>query len=264
MCSFSIHFLIERHREALLFSAIVLRADINHDGSLDAAELNSLLSLINASPTQDNLDVAQPSRNIPVEDLLKQAELPLPQQSKYEALSANGYSLARAAGQTLGKSRYDCTFSHYFDAKRLHCRWIDYSNPGPRRFCSLNIQQCFRPSEILQDSSDLFKHIAFAQPECGDCLILALLGASGTQGLEAFLPPHDKVSEGLSSEDTSILDTAVLPLTKSWRDADFSLASNVPKDISFRSFATRLLLRYSYTNGYVSFLSSFFLHQNMS
>lgn len=101
----SIHFLIERHREAMLFSAIVLKADANHDGYIDKSELEAFLSPIGASSSQDSLDVAQPSRNVPWEDLLKEAGLPLPQQSKYEALSANGYSLARADGQTLGKSR---------------------------------------------------------------------------------------------------------------------------------------------------------------
>lgn len=148
-------------------------------------------------------------------------------------------------------SHVHCTEWTKRRSRILHFSWINYAMPGPRRFCTLHIQQCFRPdSSGLQDSGNLLKHVAFSRPECGDCLIMALLGASGTRGMEAFLPPKNQDTFG-SHPDTQILDTPVLPLTKTWQEADYSISANVPRDSSLRSFATRLLSRYAYTNGWV-------------
>lgn len=135
--------------------------------------------------------------------------------------------------------------------------WIKYDHPGPKSepFCVLNIQECF-PSSSRQergwDSSSIFKQITFKQPECGDCLIMALLSLSGTKGLEGFLPPAE---DSLNFKDRHAnpdgLDSPILPLTKKWEDADFSFNVNVPHGMSPRSLATRLLLRYQYTMGRV-------------
>lgn len=138
----------------------------------------------------------------------------------------------------------------------LCTRWVDYASPGPSRFCTLEVQRCFKISgssdtPVLQDSTDLFKHIAFSQPTCGNCLMVALLGASGSKGLEAFLPPKEDLAFGGSQMSSPISDTPILPLSKSWRDADFTVQTNVPRDMTLRSFATRLLLRYSYVMGHV-------------
>ena len=60
--------------------------------------------------------------------------------------------------------------------------------------CTLHIDQCFA-LEFLSAANktdmsvlDTFQRIAFAQPECGDCIIALLVGKSGPRGLEAFLP----------------------------------------------------------------------------
>lgn len=96
-------------------------------------------------------------------------------------------------------------------------------------------------------TSDIFKHIAFEDPQCGDCIIVALLGED-LKGLESFLPAKSRApGNNLNTSDS--LDTPVLPLTKTWQETDLALASVLPPDLCARDFVTRLLLRYSYTMG---------------
>lgn len=89
----------------MLYSALILKTDANHDGYIDQAELDALLNPIGASSSKEDFVIPQPRRKIPVNDLLAQAGLPEPLETRYAALSANGYALSRAEGQTLGKSR---------------------------------------------------------------------------------------------------------------------------------------------------------------
>lgn len=105
---------------------------------------------------------------------------------------------------------------------------------------------------VRWEADSVFKRVAFEQPQCGDCLIMGLLGISGLSGLEAFLPSPKDDTYGAVMSEAPLTDTPVLPLTKSWRDADYSMRKNVPSDMTVRSFATRLLLRYSYVMGHVS------------
>lgn len=44
-------------------------------------------------------------------------------------------------------------------------RWPKTPNPSER--CYIRLETCF-PSN-LTNASDVFKHIAFADPQCGDC-----------------------------------------------------------------------------------------------
>lgn len=91
--------------------------------------------------------------------------------------------------------------------------------------------------------------MAFDAPECGDCMIAALLGET-SKGLEPFLPSRASARLASSASVTiDHLDTPVLPLTKTWQETDFSLVKVLPVDVSPRDFVTQLLLRYSYTMG---------------
>jgi 3-O-alpha-D-mannopyranosyl-alpha-D-mannopyranose xylosylphosphotransferase len=95
--------------------------------------------------------------------------------------------------------------------------------------CELSINDCL-PSDSFtkpgqsHSAIDIFTHLAFAMPGCGDCLIDALVTASGRRGLSAVLPTEDQVfyppeKEGRMWERSE----PMLPMTDRWEDADFSV-----------------------------------------
>lgn len=83
----------------------MLRADANHDGFISPDELEQFLGMVGASSKHKSIEVAQPKRRVPVDELLEEAGLPQPKQSEFQAVSANGYSLVRAKGRELGRSK---------------------------------------------------------------------------------------------------------------------------------------------------------------
>ncbi|EIW71167.1 hypothetical protein TREMEDRAFT_67606 [Tremella mesenterica DSM 1558] len=145
----------------------------------------------------------------------------------------------------------------------LHSEYIFSSFDGhlphdpdkPSKSCHLSLFTCF-PSDWLTNTdslpaTEIFTHLAFVEPGCGDCMIDALIAASGETGLEAFLPsPKSQFSP---SEDP------MLPLTTSWEKTDFSLKNvvrqgqdvwtgerKVKGKVSLRRWSIKLLSRYSY------------------
>lgn len=102
----------------------------------------------------------------------------------------------------------------------------------------------------------MFTRLAFDRPACGDCLIDALVTASGERGLEAFLPdPETTFTTTTSGRGLE----ARLPLTNDWRTTNFSLASILPRgdeyandlseEVSLRNWCLRLLSHYIYSIG---------------
>lgn len=81
--------------------------------------------------------------------------------------------------------------------------------------------------------------------------IIRLLGVSGAQGLEAFLPEEGIVFPSLPEDDVGKASTPHLPVTSDWRATDFSVSSVLQRTgwygLSQRTFAMRLLLRYQYS-----------------
>lgn len=140
--------------------------------------------------------------------------------------------------------------------------------------CSISLSKCFAPdflsSSTPYPAQEIFRNITFVHPECGDCLIDALVTASGTRGLSAFLPremvyypePRDP-AEWERSEP-------MLPLTSTWEGVDFSLDRVVrpgqdtwdgiePAEdgaVRLREWCIKLLSRYAYTFGESSLLVS--------
>ncbi|EIW71073.1 hypothetical protein TREMEDRAFT_67553 [Tremella mesenterica DSM 1558] len=125
--------------------------------------------------------------------------------------------------------------------------------------CTIDLDRCFGPfwtrAEDV-DSADMFKRLTFQYPECGDCLIKALVTASGPLGLSAFFPPPSRTYRAprlpLGKEYPTILPPPHLPLTPTWHEADFSLGSVLritalpEEEVRLREYCMKLLSRYLY------------------
>lgn len=132
--------------------------------------------------------------------------------------------------------------------------------------CSIDMDRCFGPAfadpSVKLSAGDLFKRISFELPECGDCMIKALISASGPRGLAAFIPEHAQVVLKPLGP-TASGDEPVLPLTKDWQSTDFSidnvvrlgqdswpgLAAAGDGSVNLRQWCIKLLTRYAYVTG---------------
>lgn len=142
--------------------------------------------------------------------------------------------------------------------------------------CKLVREKCFGSHK---EASAVFKHVAFDATECGDCsthlnflslalplnvftVINALLRASGTVGLSAFLPPAERVyspSDPYGSPTPIPGDAPVfLPLTNNWRTTDFTLHNRLRAwgPVRVREWVLRVMCRYKYVVGASFFLRS--------
>lgn len=94
-----------------------------------------------------------------------------------------------------------------------------------RPVCEIDLDSCFGADffNSAGDSSisvhDTFKRIAFEKPRCGDCLIVRLLGRSGENGLEAFLPA--KEDDSVQKEELSARVRTIGMEGTKWDDIDF-------------------------------------------
>ncbi len=114
----------------------------------------------------------------------------------------------------------------------------------------------------------MFKRLAFEEPQCGDCceslwlallqltaVIMALVSASGPLGLSSFFPPADATYVRPRGSALAYLPPPHLPLTPTWQEADFSLASVMSntalpgEKVDLRLYTMRLLSRYLYVSG---------------
>lgn len=59
-------------------------------------------------------------------------------------------------------------YPYTFLGERGSSRWPQFPAPhAPHMRCTIEFEKCF-PSG-LTSASEMFKHVAFAAPECGDC-----------------------------------------------------------------------------------------------
>jgi 3-O-alpha-D-mannopyranosyl-alpha-D-mannopyranose xylosylphosphotransferase len=100
--------------------------------------------------------------------------------------------------------------------------------------------------------------MAFERAHCGDCLIHALITASGERGLSAFLPDEEIRYQPTKPADERWKDTGpILPLTSEWRETNFSMAEIITsqqpgeagRSVNLREWCLSLLSRYVYTIG---------------
>ncbi|OCF33813.1 hypothetical protein I316_04525 [Kwoniella heveanensis BCC8398] len=125
--------------------------------------------------------------------------------------------------------------------------------------CLLDLDRCFGSFWTREEdvpSADMFKRLTFQYPECGDCLIMALVTASGPLGLSAFFPAKGTTFETAAlapgKKYPKYLPPPHLPLSPTWHEADFSLESvmavtALPEEVvDLREYTMKLLSRYQY------------------
>ena len=88
-------------------------------------------------------------------------------------------------------------------------------------------------------------------PDVVRLVIQALVKASGSLGLEAFLPSHDRVIPGkqVAPEDEEVPH---LPLNDNWQDADFDIRTvihSAGREVNIRDWTLKLLQRYRFVVG---------------
>ena len=142
------------------------------------------------------------------------------------------------------------------------------ANPQkPASTCKFTLSKCL-PDDFLTDSTphtanEIFKHMTYAERECGDCLITALVSASGERGLHTVLPDEDAVYHPpVGAEGVWDTSEPVLPMTKTWQEASFGLEDVIRpgsdawygevsegKGVNLRKWSIKLLTRYHYAMG---------------
>jgi len=133
--------------------------------------------------------------------------------------------------------------------------------------CIFSVRECLPAdfyTDVPLDAADMFTHIAFAEPQCGDCLVKALVTASGERGLSAVLPHHDQAIVPERRNRTRWeRSEPILPLTDTWEAGNFSVYSLVRSgqdrwagtkpstdgSVNLRQWSIKLLSRYAYVLG---------------
>ncbi|ORX33950.1 hypothetical protein BD324DRAFT_643648 [Kockovaella imperatae] len=138
--------------------------------------------------------------------------------------------------------------------------------PRTQTECTFRVAQCLPPdffeSDEPLDAAEMFRHFTFSEPSCGDCLIMALVSASGPRGLEAFFPDPDAVFHPPAQQEPAAFqrEEPMLPLTPSWVDTDFRIESimrsgqdswpgvkpRMDGSVNMRQWCIKLLSRYAY------------------
>ncbi|KAJ6612140.1 hypothetical protein B0H10DRAFT_326345 [Mycena sp. CBHHK59/15] len=177
----TIWYTIEKHREMLLYSYIMLRLDANADGLLSLAERRVLIDSLDSDHVPVALRTGGSAHHVNTN--LRTAGLPVPKETEYDWLSSDGYPLITTVNDERGAAAH----------------------------CVLDIEHCFVPGYAL----DVFKRVAFERPACGDCLIAHLVRASGPHGLGAFLPPPPPPANAMPTP------LPKPTLKKQWQNATF-------------------------------------------
>ncbi|PSR92032.1 hypothetical protein BD289DRAFT_196145 [Coniella lustricola] len=243
----SYNFNIERHREALLWSYFVARVDQNGDGCYDDEELEEAWidlgfgmsknqKLWDQEPGAVPLPFRDTIQDITVRNNLENARFSPPHQTQLLFSSQDGYSLVEFKPVDRNAPPADKA-------------WPKYQKDA----AMLDWELCWN-SAVGDQPVELFKHMAFEQPRCGDYLVTLLVARSGLRGLSAFLPAADTMFPRVANLVECSTTTPHLPLNDRWRDADFSLEA-VAKHTGWsgqsrRTFAMQIIQRYSYSVAY--------------
>jgi hypothetical protein len=247
---FASNYVVERHREALLWSFLIARSDRDGSGTYSAAERRTLLTEIGFTEKQSNgslLVVPEPIRQLKNEvgETLTKAGFGAPLSTHYSFTShESGYAyswlkgrpvLTKAGSYVLVNKMHPPPENHGWPHYRPGDNWENHIA------CTLDLLDCFG-ADFMAKGGDMvsvqvtFKRLSFEKPQCGDCIISSLLGASGRTGLSAFLPP--------SSPSPRRSNRVALSMSKNWRDAEYDSNGG-------RARAVSLLQRYSYVLGQI-------------
>ncbi|KAI0927539.1 hypothetical protein AcV5_008051 [Taiwanofungus camphoratus] len=236
------HFIVERAREALLWSWVVGRIGGVDDswGEQEAAQAwRELGGVSNETSILVQSEMRQTLEKGRIEKVLRDSGYKGQSRTSYIFSSLDGYPYV-ALG-TNGQMSFP-SFSSETDPGRM-----------PR--CRISFDQCFQ-IEATEDNpsraSEVFKNLAFRKHGCGDCVTMALVQASGSLGLSAFLPLSDRVLPSLARElSGSEKDIPHLPLVDDWQNGDFSLGGVMGSTqlLNIREWTLQLLQRYRYVIG---------------
>ncbi|KAI0546355.1 hypothetical protein F4679DRAFT_598700 [Xylaria curta] len=167
------HYCIERFREALIWSFVALRSDINSDGYLDYRERNQLLAAIDLRQQEfiKRDSAATPLRDrmyLRMAQILRQAGLQPP------SVNVNVMWTAIDGPETIRKVKCD-----NFSVDK--CLGDSFASP-------LSDETSRNPDFAV---SNVFSRLSHEHPSCGDCLLKFALAAV-SRGLEPLLPSSDK------------------------------------------------------------------------
>lgn len=243
------NYVIERHREALLWSYLVARSSSPAAGTYAPAQRRAILADLGYRPADNatTLIIQEPVRApaLTAPQALAAAGLPPPRGTHYAfAAHESGYAYAWFDGRPVLKG------GAYTTAKPITAHnsgWPDYrpgANPHAQIACVLDLVECFGADFVGGGEGAAgvgvqatMRRVAFEKPKCGDCVIARLLAKSGERGLEAFLPPP-----GAGPASAAGGAGVALSMAKTWQDA-------VYENVGGRARALSLLQRYSYVIG---------------
>ena len=162
------HYLIERHREALLWSYIMLRSDIDEDGNLEWSERQTIMAELKAGMKNEGRNTFRKRNFYHVAQLLERAGLEAPQvNTDIQWTSLDGPAAIRGI---------DCS---EFDVNE--CLAPGFSSP----------MSDARTKNPIFSSTVVFDRLARQKPTCGDCLLKLLLNQHA-RGLSPLLPEKSK------------------------------------------------------------------------
>ncbi|CCO28096.1 3-O-alpha-D-mannopyranosyl-alpha-D-mannopyranose xylosylphosphotransferase OS=Cryptococcus gattii serotype B (strain WM276 / ATCC MYA-4071) GN=XPT1 PE=3 SV=1 [Rhizoctonia solani AG-1 IB] len=227
----SAHFVVERWREGLLWSWIIAKLGGKGDEWDAVTSVQAWRELGGNHTTPDmTLIVDTPSRDSLSSERLAEAQAAVPgahikHSTEYSFTSQDGYPYTFLGDYGMGHwPRFPTQYMH----------------------CAIVFSKCF-PTE-LSSASDMFKHVAFKEPQCGDCIIQALVGASGRLGLSAFLPPMTHGAKNIEALKQGVIPH--LPLVSDYRTGDFSLKAVVGDSTAdVRLWTAKMLQRYRFVIG---------------
>jgi hypothetical protein len=227
---------MEKHREALLWSLLVAKSDADGSGTYSQQERQAILAALKSHVTGSLLEVktmenSTKNERFHPQEKLKEAGLSPAKATRYIQASSQGIPILP-------------------DGQARHPKRTNTAN------CRISIGQCFGTADFFTAAGsisvdDIFKRIAFQHPDCGNCMITALMGASHHTGLEAFLPSR-AIRRSRTLRSRKVAEETVPHIggtTRDWREADFSLKTAIGSHWKPRDFAVRLIQRYSYVIG---------------
>ena len=258
-------YIVERHREALLWSWTVAKWG-GEQGQISEQTKQAMWDELRggrgSESGEETLVVRRPVRRSREEasEAFRNAGVAAPKNTEYSFSSQDGHALSYLDWTwpwERSRSGYP-DLSAAGSRRRAHARsWFGSNNDAPK-VCRLSFSKCFAPQNGAETADALFKRIAFERSTCGDCILAALLTSSGPSGIAAFLP-EPSVTMRVPSSFAQLGSKAHLPLTARWSDTDFALAAILPHSqpqqqdhevvVSLRTWCTRLIQRYQYVLG---------------
>jgi hypothetical protein len=158
------HYTIERHREALLWSYIMLRSDVNKNGYLDWNERQTILA-----------DLKEGAANEAIPNFRQEMFYRVPQ-------------LSAEAGLEPPKSNIDFLWTSLDGPaaiRNLECPDFDVNECLAEGFASPSLDQRYRSSGF--SAAVVFDRLARQKTKCGDCLLKRILHRVD-KGLSPLLP----------------------------------------------------------------------------